>query len=107
AWYHYFALVAVPFASVLFMLQDTEHVYWGMRPRLRSLVTLLFIGGMLLLTFGGESLVWPGENLGGVWKLVLSYKFYGMVALWASCLLVLESVGTHVSWCALDRQYGR
>jgi hypothetical protein len=44
--------------------------------------------GAVLLAYGNIWNIFDRVNNGGLWKLILSYKFYGAVALWAATVLV-------------------
>jgi len=102
AWYHYVTLMLLPVGIILFSLEESV-LSWRRegpaRPRGFVAILVLLALAVVWLTFGSYTLVWSGTNLGGWWTLLLSYKFYAMVALWGVCLWFLatlrEPVGAH------------
>ncbi len=91
AWYHYVTMMIMPLGIVLFSLEDAGAGWWAAQPPTTARWLAVIGAAAVLLTFGTYWVVWPGANLGGWWKLVLSYKFYGMVLLWLACLWLLHS----------------
>jgi alpha-1,2-mannosyltransferase len=93
AWYHYMTLMLLPIGITFFVLEDRGAAWWVERGnRLAGLVVAL-VASVALLTYASFWLVWNGVNLGGPWKLALSFKFYGLLGLWVACLVML-------AWCA-------
>lgn len=90
AWYHYLTLLLLPLGIALFVLEDAGGAWWATARR-PLLVALVLLGGAAVaLAVGSFPLVWPGLNLGGPWKLILSYKFYATVALFAALVWLLR-----------------
>ncbi len=88
AWLHYMVLMLLPLATALYALQQHGTEWWAETPRRTLWAIALVSAGAVLLTFGNIWTVYDRVNQGGVWKLVLSYKLYGAVALWAGLLLL-------------------
>jgi hypothetical protein len=90
AWLHYMTALLLPFGIVLYTLQGEGALWWRGRPRL-LLTALVLLGlAMGLLAFANIWFFFDGENQGGIWKLILSYKFFGAVALWLSIITLLR-----------------
>jgi hypothetical protein len=90
AWLHYMTALLLPLGIVLYALQSEGGVWWKLRPR-ALLAALALLGVAVgLLSFANIWFFYSGENQGGIWKLILSYKFYGAVALWAAIMILLR-----------------
>jgi hypothetical protein len=96
AWLHYMVVMLLPLGIALYCLQAKGGEWWIREPRKLTIAVVLIGVGMVLLAFGNIWLFYNRENLGGIWKLILSYKFYGAVALWVGLILMLriEAAGT-------------
>ncbi|MGI8586454.1 MAG: glycosyltransferase family 87 protein [Chloroflexia bacterium] len=94
AWYHYMTLLLLPLGIAFFALEEAGGRWWAEARRPLSGALAALGTGAVLLAFGTYQVVWNGINLGGPWKLGLSYKFYGSVLLLASLLWMLrQAVG--------------
>lgn len=91
SWLHYYTVLLLPLALALYALQEEG---WHLRvaePR-RVLLAVMLLGlGGALLAFENIWIVFNRVNMGGIWKLVLSYKLYGGVALWGALVLLLAA----------------
>ena len=86
AWYHYLTLLLLPLGVALFVLADLGSGWWVTARRPLTGVLVGLGSAAVGLAVGSFPLVWPGLNLGGPWKLVLSYKFYAALVL-LGCLI--------------------
>jgi len=92
AWYHYLTLLLLPLGVALFTLDDLGSAWWATARRPLTVVLVALGGAAVALAVGSFPLVWPGLNLGGPWKLGLSYKFYAAVALLGCLIWMLRAV---------------
>jgi hypothetical protein len=83
AWHHYATLMLVPLAIILFTIEQRGGAWFGSSPAAFIASVALFTLAVVLLTFGSYDLAWDSSKP-AVWRnLLVSYKFYGMFALWA------------------------
>jgi hypothetical protein len=90
AWFHYMTLLLLPLGIGLLVAEEAAGRWWAAWPRPVTAALALLGLAAVVLAVGSYPLVWGGYNLGGPWKLILSYKFYAACALWLSLWWMLR-----------------
>lgn len=88
AWIHYFTSLLLAFAVAFYSFRQ-GWPYWKLsNPSLAFWAVILLIIAAFLLAYENIWLLFDRTNLGGLWKLSLSYKLYGELALWGGLLIL-------------------
>ncbi|PZS02478.1 MAG: hypothetical protein DLM69_04000 [Candidatus Chloroheliales bacterium] len=90
AWLHYLVALLLPLGVSFYALQEDGANWLARAPRRTIAASALLSAGALLLAYENIWLVYDKVNYGGLWKLILSYKFYGEVLVWVGLLLLLR-----------------
>ncbi|MBF6612579.1 MAG: DUF2029 domain-containing protein [Chloroflexi bacterium] len=88
AWLHYYVAFLLSLAVAFYCLQADGGYWWLHSPRLVTASVVCLGLGTVLLMFGNVWFFYNRDNFGGVWKLLLSYKFYGAVVFWAGLVMM-------------------
>ncbi len=105
AWLHYLVAFLLPLAVALYALACAGREWWATAPRLTLWAVVLLVLGTILLAYENIWIVYEKVNLGALWKLVLSYKLYGEMAIWVSLLIMLHLVRRTSSATSTEEYY--
>lgn len=88
AWTHYLVVLLLPFGVLFYSLAEGAPMWKRHYPSAFLWVIVLAAVAALLIAYGNFWYIYDRHNWGGLWKLVLSYKLYGQIALWGGLLVI-------------------